>query len=139
MRSTRRGQSTAYARQHAFDVGEPVQFDAEADRVAGLEYLLGALGADLVDGLRGAARRRRIAVDQVEALVSGTLDNPLTYLGVIGEVGHPGLDRIVARVYVGADENDAALQDAWREALGRSPFVGVLRRAIDLDLRLQQI
>jgi hypothetical protein len=139
VRSTGRGQATAYVRQHQFAVGEPIHFDAEYDQVAGLEYLLGALGADLVAGLRRAASRRRIAVDHVEAVVSGTLNNPLTYLGVIGEDGHPGLERVVARVYVGADQDDEALREAWREAVGRSPFVGVLRRAVELDLTVKAI
>ena len=139
VRSTGHGRATAYVRQHQFAVGEPIQFDAEADAVAGLEYVLGALGADLVAGLQRAARRRRLAVDQVEAVVSGRLDNPLTYLGVVGESGHPGLERVVARVYVGADDDEAALQEAWQEALGRSPFVGVLARAVELDLTLEAI
>jgi hypothetical protein len=139
VRSTGRGSSAAYVRRHQFAVGEPVQFDAESELVAGLEYVLGALGADLVTGLQRAARRRRIVVDHVEAIVSGTLDNPLTYLGVVGEAGHPGLARIVARVYVGADEDETALEEAWREALGRSPFVGVLARAIELDLTLKAV
>ena len=135
VRSTGRGRATAYARQHQFAVGEPIVFDAEADAVAGIEYVLGALGADLVTGLRRAARRHRVALDHVEAVVTGTLDNPLTYLGVVGEEGHPGLDRIVARVYADADPGEL-LDGAWQEALTRSPFVGVLRRAVELDLSL---
>ena len=107
--------------------------------MAGLEYVLGALGADLVSGLRRAARRRRLAVDDVEVVVTGTLNNPLTYLGVIGETGHPGLERVAARVYVAADGDEAALQDAWQEALARSPFVGVLARAVTLELTLKPI
>jgi hypothetical protein len=139
VRSTGRGQATAYVREHQFTVGEPIHFDAEYERVTGLEYVLGALGADLVAGLQRAALRRRIAIDHVEAVVSGTLDNPLTYLGVVGEQGHPGIERIVARVYVGADEDEAQLEEAWQEALGRSPFVGVLARAIDLQLTFKAI
>jgi hypothetical protein len=136
VRSTGRGRATAYVRQHEFAVGEPIGFDAESDAVAGLEYVLGALGADLVTGLQRAARRRRIVVDHVEAVVTGTLDNPLTYLGVVGEEGHPGLERVVGRVYADA-EQEGALDEAWQETLARSPFVGVLRRAIDLDLSLK--
>jgi hypothetical protein len=44
--------------------------------------------------------------------------------------------RVVGRVYADA-EQDGALDEAWLEALARSPFVGVLRRAIDLDLSLK--
>jgi hypothetical protein len=139
VRSTGRARARAYARQHQFAVGEAVTFDVEHDLVAGLEYLLGALGADLVTGLQRAARRRGAALDQVEAVVSGWLDSPLTYLGVVGESGHPGLTRVVARVYVGADDDGPDLQAAWSEALARSPFVGVLTRALELDLSVSVV
>ena len=49
--------------------------------------------ADLVNGLQTLGRRRRVVIDQVEAVVEGELNNPLTYLGVVGETGHPGLER----------------------------------------------
>jgi hypothetical protein len=139
VRATGRGRATAYARQHQFDLGAAVQFDREHELVSGLEYLLGALGADLVAGLQRAAGRRRIALDQVEAVVSGRLASPLVYLGVVGEEGRPDLERVVARVYVGADEADALIQEAWDEALARSPFVGVLARAIELDLSVKAV
>ena len=50
--------------------------------MSALEYVLGAIGADLVNGLQMLGRRRRIAIEQVEARVEGELNNPLTYLGV---------------------------------------------------------
>ena len=103
VRATGTNLATVYARQHRFTVGVPVQFDEQYDQVTALEYALAALGADLVNGLRLAARRRRIALTDVEAVVTGALDNPLTYLGVVGEEGHPGLARVTIRVYVSTD------------------------------------
>src|SRR5947208_51170 len=90
VRATRRGQATAYVRKHQFTVGAPVQFDEQYDQVTALEYVLAAIGADLVKGFQSAADRRRLTVDQIEAVVSGQLDNPLVHLGVVGEAGHPG-------------------------------------------------
>ena len=105
-----------------------MQFDEQYDQVTALEYALAALGVDLVNGLRLAARRRRIALTDVEAVVTGALDNPLTYLGVVGEEGHPGLARITIRVYVSTDAEEQDIESAWREAQERSPLVRALSR-----------
>jgi hypothetical protein len=50
--ATARGQATVFTRQHQFRVGAPLQFDRDDETVSALEYVLGALGADLVNGLQ---------------------------------------------------------------------------------------
>jgi hypothetical protein len=81
-------------------VGAPVQFDAAYDAITALEYVLGAMGADVVNGFRALARKRRVEVDHVEAVVQSEINNPLTYLGVVGERGHLGLEQVSVKVYV---------------------------------------
>jgi uncharacterized OsmC-like protein len=139
VRATGTDQATVYARQHRFTVGVPVQFDEQYDQVTALEYALAALGADLVNGLRLAARRRRFALTDVEAVVTGALDNPLTYLGVVGEEGHPGLTRVTIRVYVSTDAAAQDVASAWREAQERSPLVRALRSAVALELSIDLV
>src|SRR5215831_2123266 len=77
-----------------FSIGRPVEFDEVSPHVAALEYALGAVGGEVVNGLREFARRRRLELDAVEALVTGELENGLTYLEVIGERGKPTIRRI---------------------------------------------
>src|SRR5262245_15075899 len=72
-----------------FAIGRPVEFDDASPHVAALEYALGAVGGEIVNGLREFARRRRLALDAVEALVTGELQDGLAYLEVIGEPGRP--------------------------------------------------
>ena len=72
-----------------FSIGRPVEFDDASPHVAALEYALGAVGGEVVNGLREFARRRRLAIDAVEALVTGELQDGLAYLEVIGESGRP--------------------------------------------------
>ncbi len=94
VRGAGKGPSTVYVRHSQFQAGDPLSFDPEYDYVTALEYLLGAIGADLVGGLQVIARRQRVQVNDIEAVVSGKLNNPLTYLGVVGEEGHPGLEHM---------------------------------------------
>src|SRR5947209_19909518 len=72
-----------------FSIGRPVEFDDASPHVAAVEYALGAVGGEIVNGMREFARRRRLAIDAVEALVTGELENGLAYLEVIGEIGPP--------------------------------------------------
>lgn len=133
------GSSTVYARKHTFQVGAPLHFDTEYEHVTAVEYLLGAMGADLVGGLKLLARRQGLQVDDIEVTLSAKLNNPLTYLGVIGEEGHPGLNRVTATIYVNSVESEERLRLAWEETLKRSPLVNTLRPVVDLDLTLKVV
>jgi uncharacterized OsmC-like protein len=137
--SAARDRAEVHARRHRFTVGRPLEFDADAETVSALEYLLGALGADLVNGLLAVARRRRVDIERVEAAVEAHLDNPLTHLAVVGETGHPGLSHAAVKVYVSTSDPEGAVRAAWDEALERSPLVRTLRGSVELDLTLQLV
>lgn len=131
--------ASVYVRRHRFDVGKPLDFDAESHSVSALEYTLGALGADVLNGLRRAARRRRLHLDRAEATVEGRLDNPLAHLGVVGEEGHPGIDEVRVKVYASSLDSDESVREAWDEALERSPLVRTLQGAVELSLELHLV
>lgn len=132
------GQASVFVRQHSFVVGKPVDFDGEAATVSAVEHLLGALGADVLNGFRNEAARRRIRLDRAEATVEGRLDNPLTHLRVVGESGHPGLVEASVKVYASSPDADATIRAAWADSIERSPLVCTLRSTVSLkvDLRL---
>jgi len=133
VRSSGTDAATAYARSHSFEVGAAVPFDPEERRLTALEYALGALGADLVNGFRVLARKRRLAIDEVEATVEATLENPLTHLGVVGESGHPGMARVWIRVHVATFEPEDAVREAWEVTLERSPLLRTIAAAARVE------
>jgi OsmC-like protein len=124
------------ARRHQFAVGRPIDFDAEYPHVTALEYALGALGAEVVSGLRMFAKRRRIEIDEIEAIVDGEVANPLTYLEVVGESGHPGLARVFIKVYVASPGDEQTLNQLWHETLERLPLVRTFRNLLNLSIEL---
>src|SRR4249920_4123661 len=85
-----------------FPIGRPLEFDEASPHVAAIEYALGAVGGEIVNGLRAFADRRRLSIDAVEAVVSGALENGLTYLEVVGEEGQPKIARIHVKVFAAA-------------------------------------
>ena len=115
-----------------FSIGRPVEFDEASPHVAALEYALGAVGGEVVNGLREFARRRRLPIDAVEALVTGELQGGLPYLEVIGEAGRPRSRRIGIKVFV-ASGDDTATRALFDEMIERLPLVCTLREALDLD------
>ncbi len=118
-----------------FSIGRPVEFDVASPHVAALEYALGAVGGEVVNGLREFARRRRLSIDAVEALVTGELHDALTYLEVIGETGRPRIRRIAIKLFVAAAD-DHATRALFDEMIDRLPLIGTLREAVELDVEL---
>jgi len=120
-----------------FSIGRPVEFDDASPHVAALEYALGAVGGEVVNGLREFARRRRLAIDAVEALVIGELQDGLAYLEVIGEIGRPRIRRIAIKVFV-ASADQTATRALFDDMLDRLPLVSTLREVLDLNVELVQ-
>lgn len=132
-------EATVYSRNHTFKVGAPASF-READALpSAIEYLLGALGGDLVNGFQAQAARQDIAIDALELALSAQMNNPLVFLGVIGEAGHAGLETISGTLYVSADAAEATLQQVWQTALDRSPLRHTLQRCVALALDMQVV
>ena len=120
-----------------FSVGRPVEFDDASPHLAALEYALGAVGGEVVNGLREFAHRRRLPIDAVEALVTGELQNGLAYLEVIGESGRPLIRRIAVKLFV-ASADERATRALFDEMIDRLPLVSTLRKAVDLHVELVQ-
>jgi len=98
---------------------------------------LGAVGGEVVNGLREFARRRRLAIDAVEALVTGELQDGLAYLEVIGESGRPRIRRIAIKVFV-ASADETATRELFDKMIKRLPLVSTLREALNVDVELVQ-
>jgi hypothetical protein len=140
LRVTAPGSATARVSvgRRNFSIGRPVEFDDASPHVAALEYALGAVGGEIVNGMREFARRRRVTIDAVEALVTGELEDGLAYLEVIGEKGPPRIRRIAVKVFV-ASVDDEATRVLFDETIARLPLVSTLRGALDLEIELVQM
>jgi hypothetical protein len=122
-------------RQRQFLVGRPIEFDTASPRIAALEYAVGAIGAEVVGGLREFASRRRIEVDHVEAVVTATLEHELVYLEVVGEEGRPRITRVHLKVFVAAPD-DGAVRRLWDDLPDHLPLLSTWRSAVHVDLEL---
>jgi hypothetical protein len=132
-------QQIASTRNHRFAICGAASFKENDPSPSSVEYLLGIVGGDLVSGFTAAAQRRGLTLFGLEAKILGHLHNPLFFLGVIGEEGHPGVQAIDATLYVSTEAEEQELEEAWQEVLRRSPLVHTLHRAVDLKLSMQLV
>jgi hypothetical protein len=93
----------------------------------------------VVGCLQVAARRHRLQLENIEAVVSAELNNALTYLGVVGESGHPGVERISITTYVESLASPDQVRVVWDEALARSPLVHTFKSLCTLELQLKLV
>lgn len=128
-----------YARNHLFSVGSQASFDIKDAHLSAVEYLLGALAADLTAGFQAQTARRRIPVTGIEMQLSGSLNNALTHLGVIGEEGRPGFESMSGTLYVSADAALTDLEELWQTALERSPLFNTLKHCVKISISLQAV
>jgi uncharacterized OsmC-like protein len=128
---------TVHARNHAFPAGEALSFRPANDHPSALELMLGAFAADLTATFRSLAAKNRLTLDALEFSATCQLNNPLIHVGVIGETGHPGVERIEATLYVSSDEDESELAALWAATLERSPLYNTLCRSVQLVLRMQ--
>jgi hypothetical protein len=134
-----REQPVAFVRKERIAIGPPLSFDREEPRTTALEFVLAALGADLIGCFQREASRHRLVLHDIEAAVEAVLRNPLTFLRVVGEEGDPSVRGIRVRVYVSTEAVAEQVEAAWRAAIEISPLATTLRRAVELDLTLKRM
>jgi TusA-related sulfurtransferase len=124
-----------HARNHTFKVGQPADFSAKVDAPSAVDYLIGAVAADLLVGFKALASRAGITIDDVELSLKGALDNVLYHLG-LEEQGTPAVAAISGTLFVTSPDEEGRLQEIWRFTLQRSPLYQTLKANVELDLKL---
>lgn len=125
-----------FVRSQQVRVGAPVSFDEQHPLPTSVELLLGALGSDVAVSLFELANKKRLEIDNVEVVVEGQMNNPLVWLGVVGEEGTTAIEALKVKVYVGTFEPSEKVEQLWRTVLARSPMVSTLTRAMNIDLQM---
>jgi hypothetical protein len=112
----------AYVRRQRFEIGPPLTFDESYSGISALEMFAGAFAADVMNGLRLRARKRRVKIRQLEGMVKVWLVNPLTFLEVVGEEGDASIETLRLQIYISTLENEAVVRKLLEETLARSPL-----------------
>lgn len=132
-----KGAARAYVRKCEFLIGAPLTFDESDPNLTACDYLLGAAAGELVTGLERLARRRRLKLDRIEAVLHAELAQPLAALGAVGEQGVPRFAEIRITLYVDTLDDPASIEMLWQDVLRRSPIYQTLRACVAFEPRLE--
>ena len=128
----------AYARNHAWEIGQPASFDVQDPAPSAVEYLLSALAGCLAMGFQIHASRQGIAIDDLEITLAGQIDNIYTFLGLETN-GHSGFKNISGTVYVRSDADEDVLEEIWRQTVAVSPVANSLVRNVSVDVKMRAV
>jgi len=134
VRATGRLKSTAYCRNFSFAIGQPASFEERDEHPSAVEYLLGALAADLCTGFANQCASRNLDLDDLEISVRGKLNNVLVHLGL--DEGDPSFESIELKCFASTLDDQAGVREAWEWTVSRSPLAATLAKALDLRLKL---
>ena len=133
-RSTGHLQSTVYARNFSFSIGQAASFEEKDRFPCALEYLFGALAGSLTTGFATECARENLEVDDIEISLSGTLNNILAHMGL--EEGDPGIESIELKCFASTFEDEDQVKTIWQQTVARSPLVATLAKSVDLKTKL---
>ncbi len=125
-----------FIRQHSFIVDEPVRLGGEDEYLNSMEYVLGAYGACLAAGFVINASKKGIVLEALSVELESTQDNALTFLGLATD-GHPGFDRIEAKLKVRSKADPDAIQALWELTVRTSPVHNTLAEAVTLEATVE--
>jgi hypothetical protein len=131
------GVTRLYVGRNSFSAGPAVSFRPDEPLPSAVDYLLGALTAEMVGNFASCLRERSVDFDAVECRIAGQLEDPLASIGVVGAKGGPAMRAITGTVYVSADADGCVLKDAWCTALSRSAVYCTLQRCVSLSIEMR--
>ncbi len=120
-------------RNHTFMVDEPTHLTGDDTSPNSVEYVLGAYGSCLATGFVINATKRGITVRNLEVVLESTQNNVFTFLGISPKTdGHPGLEEIMAKLYVRANADEATIREIWDHTIETSPVHNSLTRVVTI-------
>ncbi len=132
-RSSGHRKSTVYCRNFSWEVGQPASFEEKDSHPSAVEYLLGALSADLTAAYATECAREGLEMEDVEITARGRLINVLAHMGL--EQGDPGFSEIEVKCFASTLADEMKAEAVWQRTVARSPLAATLAKALALTIK----
>lgn len=129
--------STVYSRNFSFDVGQAASFDEKDNYPSAIEYLMGALSASLTTSFSSESAKANLDIDDVEITIRCKLNNVLAHLGL--EDDDASISEINIKCFITSMEKKQKVLDVWNHMLSRSPIYATLKKATEINLKVNVI
>jgi hypothetical protein len=128
-----------YTNKNSFQIEKQISFDSEYKPISSLEYFAGSLLSSILLAFLEQSKKRGSIIEEMEGVLSLTLENPLSLLGVKGYEEEPFISKMAVTVFIYADLEDKAFDDFCLGALAKSPVYNTLKRSMELEVVFKKL
>jgi hypothetical protein len=125
-----------FTNQNSFQVEKQISFDSEYKPVSSLEYFAGSVLSSI---LLAFLEQGRSMIEEIEGVLSLSLENPLSMVGVKGYDEEPFIRKITVTVFLYVELEDDDFDDFCFGALKHSPIYNTLKRSMDLEVIFKKL
>lgn len=134
LRARRTNITTIYSRNFSWTSDQSISFDRQGDLPTALEQFFGSILSDLIGCFVSQCSQRNIQLDDLEATLHGTLNDPIAAIG--GLRGDASVKEIKVTAFASSSNPENDIRDAWDSSCRISPVLQTVTKACHVDLRL---
>lgn len=128
-----------YTNKNSVQIEKQISFDADYEPISSMEYFAGSVLSSILLTLLEQSRKRGSILEEIEGVLSLSLENPLSMLGVKGYDEEPTIQKMTVTVFLYADLEDADFEDFCSGALRLSPIYNTLKKSMELEVLFKRL
>jgi len=128
-----------FTNKNSFQVEKQISFDSEYEQISSVEYFAGSVLSSVILTLLEQSRRKGSIIEEIEGVLSLSLENPLTLVGVRGYDEEPIIGKIIITVFLFADLEENDFHEFCNNALKKSPIYNTLKRSMELEIIFKKL
>lgn len=128
-----------FTNKNSVQIEKQISFDSEYKEMTSLEYFAGSVLSSIILTLLEQSKKKGSIIEEIEGVLSLSLDNPLSLVGVKGYDQEPVIRNITVTVFLFVDLEDNDFADFCCSALKNSPIYNTLKRAMELEVIFKKL
>jgi uncharacterized OsmC-like protein len=128
-----------YTTKNSFQTEKQVSFDSEYSQITSLEYFAGSVLSSIILTLLEQSKKSGSIIEEIEGVLTLSLENPLTFVGVKGYNEEPCIRKITVTIFILIDPDFSEFNRFCNMALKNSPIYNTIKKSMDIELIVKRI
>lgn len=128
-----------YTSKTSFQIEKQISFDSEYSSITSLEYFAGSVLSSMLLSFLEQSKKRGSIIEELEGVLSLSLENPLSLIGVKGYEEEPFISKMAVTIYLYVELEGKEFEDFCAEALANSPIYNTLRRSMEFEVLFKKL
>jgi hypothetical protein len=128
-----------FTNKNSFQIEKQISFDSEYKEISSLEYFAGSILSSIMLTLLEQLKKSGSMIEEMEGVLSLSLENPLSLVGVKGYDEEPCIGKITITVFLLVDLEDNDFEPFCFRLLKKSPIYNTLKRSMQLDVIFKKL